>query len=79
MSIWIYNEGDDAMDDDDAAKNQRMDKVVFHRTCIAKKQGLHGTAVLTLGFPGGSDSKESAMQWRPGFNSWVRKILWRRG
>ena len=51
MSIWIYNEGDDAMDDDDAAKNQRMDKVVFHRTCIAKKQVLHGTAVIDTGLP----------------------------
>ena len=39
------------MDDDDAAKNQRMDKVVFHRTCIAKKQVLHGTAVIDTGLP----------------------------
>ena len=34
------------------------------------------------GFPGGSDGKESACQCknhrRPGFDSWVRKIPWRR-
>lgn len=29
MSIRIYNEGDDAVDDDDAAKNQCMDKGCF--------------------------------------------------
>ena len=32
-----------------------------------------------LYFPGGSDSKASCLQWgRPGFDPWVRKILWRR-
>ena len=32
-----------------------------------------------LGFPGDSDSKESACRCRsPGFNPWVRKIPWRR-
>ena len=30
-----------------------------------------------LGFPGGSDGKESA-QSRPGFDPWVGKIPWRR-
>ena len=31
------------------------------------------------GFPGGSVGKESACQCkRPGFDSWVRKIPWRR-
>ena len=35
--------------------------------------------VRWLGFPGGSDSKESACNcWRSGFNPWVRKITWRR-
>ena len=34
---------------------------------------------LTAGFPGGSDSKESAFNaGDPGFNPWVRKIPWRR-
>ena len=33
----------------------------------------------TVGFPGGSDSKESSCQCRrPGFDPWVRKISWRR-
>ena len=32
-----------------------------------------------MGFLGGSDGKDSALQsWRPGFNPWVRKIPWRR-
>ena len=31
-----------------------------------------------MGFPGGSDSKELARQWRPGFDPWVGKIPWRR-
>jgi len=32
-----------------------------------------------MGFPGCSDSKESACQCRrPGFDPWVRKIPWRR-
>ena len=36
-------------------------------------------ACLTVGFPGGSDSKESAFNaGDPGFNPWVRKIPWRR-
>ena len=51
ISIWIYNEGDDAVDDDDAAKNNAWTKVFFHRTCIAKKQVLHGTAVIGTGLP----------------------------
>ena len=43
---------------------------------------LHGFQIMSWdiwGFPGGSDSKESAFQCRsPGFNPWVRKIPWRR-
>ena len=32
-----------------------------------------------MGFPGGSDGKESTCKpRRPGFNPWVRKIPWRR-
>ena len=32
-----------------------------------------------MGFPGGSDGKESCLQCRrPGFSPWVRKIPWRR-
>ena len=32
-----------------------------------------------MGFPGGSDGKESAWQHRrPGFDPWVGKIPWRR-
>ena len=31
-----------------------------------------------LGFPGGSDRKESACNVRPGFNPWVGKIPWRK-
>ena len=31
-----------------------------------------------MGFPGGSDSKESTCNARPGFDPWVRKIPWRR-
>ena len=38
--------------------------------------------MLSLGFPGGSASKESACQWRRckrhGFDPWIRKIPWRR-
>ena len=34
---------------------------------------------LTFNFPGGSDGKVSCLQCgRPGFDPWVRKILWRR-
>ena len=32
-----------------------------------------------LNFPGGSDGKSVCLQYgRPGFNPWIRKILWRR-
>ena len=31
-----------------------------------------------MGFPGGSNGKESTRKERPGFDSWVRKIPWRR-
>ena len=35
--------------------------------------------MVVLGFPGGSDGKESACQCRrTGFDPWVRKIPWRR-
>ena len=30
-----------------------------------------------MGFPGGSDSKESACNMGPGFDPWVGKISWR--
>ena len=34
---------------------------------------------ISLGFPGGSDRKESALQCRRlGFDPWVVKIPWRR-
>ena len=37
---------------------------------------------FSVPFPGGASDKESSYQWRRckrrGFNSWVRKILWRR-
>ena len=37
------------------------------------------TSNYFLGFPSSSVGKESALKWRrPGFNPWVRKILWRR-
>ena len=31
-----------------------------------------------MGFPGGSDSKESVCNTGPGFDPWVGKIPWRR-
>ena len=31
-----------------------------------------------MGFPGGSNCKESTCKERPGFGPWVRKIPWRR-
>ena len=31
-----------------------------------------------LDFPGGSDGKESMQCKRPGFDTWVKKIPWRR-
>ena len=35
--------------------------------------------MFIMGFRGGSDGNESACQCRrPGFNSWVRTIPWRR-
>ena len=35
--------------------------------------------MVTWGFPGGSDGKQSACDaGRPKFNPWVRKIAWRR-
>ena len=37
-----------------------------------------GTHSSILGFPSGSDSKESVCNVRPGFNPWVGKIPWRR-
>ena len=31
-----------------------------------------------LGFPGGSDGKESSCNVRPGFDPWIGKIPWKR-
>ena len=43
------------------------------------KQRIWLWAPGRLGFPSGSDSKESACQCRkPGFDPWARKICWRR-
>ena len=40
---------------------------------------MNGTWILKQGLPGGSDGKESPCQGsRPGFDSWVGKIPWRR-
>ena len=40
---------------------------------------LHFPCILYMGFPGGSDDKESAcLCRRPGFHPWVGKIPWRR-
>ena len=40
---------------------------------------LKGGLESLLGCPGGSDAKEFASNaGKPGFNPWVRKILWRR-
>ena len=38
----------------------------------------HGLSRWSLGFSGGSDSKECLQCRRPGFNPWVGKIPWRR-
>ena len=52
-------------------------KAPIQSPCLGPK--LKGTLWLRAGFPGGSDGKESACQCRrPGFNSWVGKIPWRR-
>ena len=40
--------------------------------------GVRTKELYSLGFPGGSDGKESAGSGRPGFNPWVWKIPWRR-
>ena len=39
---------------------------------------IHTHAHTYIGFPGGSDGKESCLQYRSsGFDPWVRKISWR--
>ena len=39
---------------------------------------VHGVVKSQMGFPGGSDGKESVCSSGPGFNPWVGKIPWRR-
>ena len=46
---------------------------------VALFELLYVWVIICLGFPSGSDDKESACQCRgPGFDPWVRKIPWRR-
>ena len=39
---------------------------------------LFGYWYFYLGFPGNSEGKESACKWYTQFDSWARKIPWRR-
>ena len=53
--------------------------VWLHRLCTAQRCLVQdGVDIWHLPFPGGASGKESTCQRRHGFNSWVRKILWRR-
>ena len=53
--------------------------VWLHRLCTAQRCLVQdGVDIWHLPFPRGASSKESTCQRRHGFNSWVRKILWRR-
>ena len=57
---------------------------MFISTCITPLQALSSRLSIrtSLGFPGGTSSKESAYRCsrheRCGFDPWVRKIPWRR-
>ena len=42
------------------------------------EKGYRLPTPVFLGFPGGSDRKESACNVRPGFNPWFGKIPWRK-
>ena len=60
----------------------------FYRTCILLTSLFTNSrfgVAITMGFPGGSDGKESTWNSgdcqqcrRPGLNPWVGKIAWRR-
>ena len=51
----------------------------IHLCCPGRPLNTFEQSLGNMGFPGGSDSKESACQCRTcGFNPWVRKIPWRR-
>ena len=45
---------------------------------VAWRAAVHGVVKSQMGFPGGSDGKESVCSSGPGFNPWVGKIPWRR-
>ena len=56
---------------------------LFSMLVIYKKKMINDLYLLSfinfvLGFPGGSDGKESAHNAGDRFNPWVGKILWRR-
>ena len=43
-----------------------------------KQKKINAMPLTSLGFPGGSDGKESAYRGAPGFDPWVGKIPWTR-
>ena len=61
---------------DKGAQRATGHRVTQSRTGLKR---LNGSSSIYKGFPGGSDSKESCLQYRrPKFYPWVRKIPWRR-
>ena len=60
-----------------AMKN--LDSILKSRDTTLPTKGCIVKAVVFLGFPGGSDGRESACNaGRYRFEPWVRKIFWRR-
>ena len=60
-------------------RRSRVNCKRFHYTLFLKKiTGNYVNLAKYLGFPGGSEGKASAVMQETRFDSWVRKIPWRR-
>ena len=55
-----------------------LEESLYSAEFLVMCSGLLEDPLAQTDFPSGSDGKASAQCGRPGFDSWVRKIPWRR-
>ena len=60
----------------------QLEITILSKVSQKEKDKYHMISLICMGFPGGTSGKEPACLCsrckRPGFDSWVRKIPWRR-
>ena len=65
-----------------AATQMQLESIILSEVSQKEKDKYHMISLICMGFPGGTSGKEPACQCRkckrPGFDSWVGKIPWRR-